>query len=68
MDSVFAALLMIPAGVGFLLAGLGVIPVFKILGGWQPRGGKEVAYVAVPFVVGTIGMLATMTHLMLPQS
>ncbi|OLF82080.1 hypothetical protein AWH63_11105 [Marinobacter sp. C18] len=68
MDSVFTALLMIPAGVGFLLAMLGTIPFFQILGGRQMKGAKDVAYVAVPLVVGAIGMMSTMTHLILPES
>lgn len=68
MDVVTTALLMIPSGLGFVLAILGTIPFFKVVGGWQPKGAKDVAFVAVPFIVGGIGMMSAMAHLIMPES
>ncbi|MFT7158237.1 MAG: hypothetical protein ACI8Q1_003266 [Parvicella sp.] len=62
---------LIPSGLGFILGVLGLIPVFKLCFGSNKKeisSAKELAFVVVPFVVGAIGMMSVMTHMLVPEA
>lgn len=64
MGIVLETLMIIPVHVGVLLGMIGILPALPALAGKSPSNHWQLAAISASVVIGAIGMMAGMAHMM----